>query len=154
MTDKNIFENNIKSLIQSAPPQQKMPDDKKNQILSQLIGPDNKIEPSTKTIPIWKLALNNPIAKLAAAAVIIVILGLFLIHLNTEQQQLEPPDKITRPQLPPTTLLSMSLIFQKKGLKGLEEHLDKTFQTLNRPYTDINLSDILKELNNHENERI
>ena len=154
MTDKNIFENNIKSLIQSAGPQQKMPDVKKNQILSQLIGSDNKIAPSAKTIPIWKLIINKPVVKLTAAAVILIILGLFLVHLNTEQKQLEPPNKIANLQLEPTSLLSMSLTFQKKGLTGLEEQLDKTFQSGNRPYKGIDLSDILNELNNHENERI
>ena len=154
MTDKKIFEKNIKSLIRSAGPQQHIPDDKKNQILKQLIGPDNKFAPSAKTIPIWKLIINNPVVKMAAAAVILIILGLLLVHWNTEQKKLETPNKITSHQLEPTSLLSMSLTFQKKGLAGLEEQLDKTLQSENRPYKEINLSDILNELNNHENERI
>ena len=152
MTDK-IFDKNIKKLIGPAGPGQTMPENEKEQILNNLINSAAQPQQEMKTFPIWKLIIKHPLTKFTAAAVIIIAVGLFIVHQGPDEHISPKPD-IVKSELSPTTLLSMSLAFQKGGLPGLEKHCDKALEAISNQSPKINLSDILKELNNNKNERI
>jgi hypothetical protein len=150
MADEKIFEDNLKHLFKTVGPEKQIPDDKKNRILNQLISSAKETAPAVRTIPLWKLILKNPIAKLAVAAVIIITVGLFIIHLGPDEQK--PTDKdiiIAKSPVEMTSLLSMSLAYKKNGLPGLEEHCEKAAETIPKETPKITLSGILKELNNN-----
>jgi hypothetical protein len=153
MADKKIFEDNIKRLIQSAGREQKMPEDKKGQILNHLISSDIKIKPAEKTILLWKLMLNNPVTKLAVAAVIFLVAAILFVHQGPDGQRMTDK-KIVKSPPEMTTFLSMSLAYKKGGLQGLEEHCDKTAKFFAEKQTKITLNEMLEELNNHKNERL
>jgi hypothetical protein len=155
MADKKIFEDNIKRLIQSAGREQKMPEDKKGQILNHLISSNIKIKPAEKTISLWKLMLDNPVTKLAVAAVIFLVAAILFVHQGPDEQRtVNIEKKIVKSPAEMTTFLSMSLAYKKGGLEGLEEHCDETARFLAGKQTKITLNEMLKELNNHKNERL
>lgn len=154
MADEKIFEDNLKRLFKTVGPEKQIPDDKKNRILNQLISSAEETAPAGRTIPLWKLILKNPIAKLAVAAVIIITVGLFIVYLGPDEQA--PADKdiiIAKSPAGMTSFLSMSLAYKKNGLAGLEEHCEKAAKAMPKETPKITLSDILKELNNNKNKR-
>jgi hypothetical protein len=153
MADKKIFEDNIKRLIRSAGAEQKMPDGKKSQILNELTGHSIESRPAGK-IPTWKSILNNPAAKLAAAAVIFLVIAVLFVHKGPNEQR--TPDTGTKTVSSPaemTTFLAMSLACKKGGLEGLEEHCDKTAKMLAAKPVKITLKEMLEEMDNHKSER-
>jgi len=154
MADEKIFEDNLKRLIKAVGPDKQIPGDKKNRILNQLINSAKETAPAGRTIPLWKLILKNPVAKLAAAAVIIITVSLFIVHLGPDEQA--PTDKnIITAKSPAdmTSFLSMSLAYKNNGLAGLEEHCEKADKAMSKETPKITLSGILKELNNNKNTR-
>jgi len=154
MADEKIFEDNLKRLIKAVGPDKQIPDDKKSRILNQLITSDTETAPAERTIPLVKLILKNPVTKLAVAAVIIITVGLFIVHLGPDEQA--PTDKniiIAKSPADMTSFLSMSLAYKKNGLPGLEEHCEKAAQAMSKETPKITLSGILKELNNNRNTR-
>ncbi len=154
MADEKIFEDNLKRLMKTVGPEKQIPDDKKTRILNQLISSAKKTVPAGRTIPLWKFILKNPVTKLAIAAVIIITVSLFIVHLGPNEQK--PTDKdiiIAKSPADMTSFLSMSLAYKKSGLAGLEEHCEKAAETMNKKTPKITLSGILKELNNNRNAR-
>jgi len=103
--------------------------------------------------------MGSPITKLAAAAAVIIIIAGILI-INQGRHELKPtpePDittDITITELTPTSSMMLKYVYQQGGLSGLEEYLDKNFQTMRPQYPELSIPDILKELDNHENERM
>ncbi len=151
MADEKIFEDNLKRMMKTVGPEKQIPDDKKNRILNQLISSAKETAPAVRTIPLWKLILKNPITKLAAAAVIIITAGLFIIHLGPDEQAPIGTDiVIAKSPADMTSLLSMSLAYKKSGLAGLEEHCEKADKAMSKVTPKITLSGILKELNNNK----
>jgi len=151
MADEKIFEDNLKRMMKTVGPEKQIPDDKKNRILNQLISSAKETAPAVRTIPLWKLILKNPITKLAAAAVIIITAGLFIIHLGPDEQApIDTDIVIAKSPADMTSLLSMSLAYKKSGLAGLEEHCEKADKAMSKVTPKITLSGILKELNNNK----
>jgi len=151
MADEKIFEDNLKRMMKTVGPEKQIPDDKKNRILNQLISSEAETTPAVRTIPLWKLILKNPITKLAAAAVIIITAGLFIVHPGPDEQAPIGTDiVIAKSPADMTSLLSMSLAYKKSGLAGLEEHCEKADKAMSKVTPKITLSGILKELNNNK----
>jgi hypothetical protein len=151
MADEKIFEDNLKRMMKTVGPEKQIPDDKKNRILNQLISSAAETAPADRAIPLWKLILKNPITKLAAAAVIIITAGLFIVHPGPDEQAPIGTDiVIAKSPADMTSLLSMSLAYKKSGLAGLEEHCEKADKAMSKVTPKITLSGILKELNNNK----
>ncbi len=154
MADEKIFEDNLKRLIKAVGPDKQIPGDKKNRILNQLINSAKETAPANRAILLYKLIIKNPVTKLAVAAVIIITVGLFIVHLGPDEQA--PTDKnIITAKSPAdmTSFLSMSLAYKNNGLAGLEEHCEKADKAMSKETPKITLSGILKELNNNKNTR-
>jgi hypothetical protein len=151
MADEKIFEDNLKRMMKTVGPEKQIPDDKKNRILNQLISSAAETAPADRAIPLWKLIVKNPFTKLAAAAVIIITAGLFIVHPGPDEQAPIGTDiVIAKSPADMTSLLSMSLAYKKSGLAGLEEHCEKADKAMSKVTPKITLSGILKELNNNK----
>jgi hypothetical protein len=105
------------------------------------------VKKSTNSIQKIKI-FKSPIAKLAAAAVIIFVIGLFLIHpilydnnknINTTYEIKAPGELLTS-----TALLHAYL---KGGMEAFDEQNRKAVQMLNRKPEEITIHELLAEDN-------
>lgn len=76
MDNKDYLEHNIDRLINSTEPQVKMPDTRKQQILSKLIADEEVKQASTS---VWKMIIRSQITKYATAAILMIAISMSLV---------------------------------------------------------------------------
>jgi len=74
---------------------------------------------------IWQIICKNPITKLAAAAVIIIAIGLSLVHRGPDEQ-VKPTEvaKVTKSPAEMMTLASLTFAYRRGGIESEEEICD------------------------------
>ena len=81
---------------------------------------------SAKAIPnIWQIIMNSKITKLAAAAVIILAVSLFLIERNPEKQAEKHIVAQSKSPAELLTVASLNLAYRHGGMKAAEEQSRK-----------------------------
>lgn len=104
---------------------------------------------------IWQSIIKSPITKLAAAAVIIIAIGLFLVHQGpSEPVETTKAAKVAKSPAEMMTLASLTFAYRQGGIEALQRHLEMISEMKgSRQRQSITLSDILVELNGNGHER-
>ena len=87
-------------------------------------------QPKTTWQTVRKTITKSPITKLAAAAVIIIAVGLFLVH-RGPGEQVKPTEvaKITKSPAEMMTALSLERAFRRGGIEAVEDQCRKALRT-------------------------
>jgi hypothetical protein len=96
---------------------------------------------------IWRIALRNPIIKLAAAAVIIIAITFFSIRQDQDRQEGPGIGKATRTPAEMMTAMSLTIAYRKGGMEAVEEQYDKAYKQLGPRPKSLSVEQILSEFN-------
>ena len=97
---------------------------------------------------LWSIIIRSRITKLAAAAVIVLVVGLFVARRIPDEQM----DKPTRPEVAESpgemmTAMSLNIAYRKGGMEEVEKQCDKAFEMLGPRPGSITVQEILAEFN-------
>ncbi len=82
--------------------------------------------PSTSQPNIWRMIWRSRITRVAAAAVIIVAIGFFVVHQSPDEQiDKRGVPQIARSPVEMLTPLSLNIAYRKGGMKAIEKQFDK-----------------------------
>ena len=103
----------------------------------------------------WRIIMKRPITKFAAAAVIVIVAGIFLVHLGPGEQRDTPAvSEAAKSSVEMSSVLIINRIYRKSGFDAVQQHLEKINEMKASPRREtITLSDILAELNGNGHER-
>lgn len=105
-------------------------------------------KPASAQPSIWTIVWRSRLAKLAAAAVIIMAIGLFIFHLAPDEQGGSP--KISEVVKSPTEMLtvrSLTMAYRRGGLEEVERQCDEALKMLGPPPERITVKQLLAEFN-------
>jgi len=93
------------------------------------------------------MILRSRAAKLAAAAVIIVAIGLLMVYRNPPVQQ--PPQKeiVAKSPAEMLTAMSLNLAWRRGGIEAVDEQSSKAFKMLESKPAKASIQELLLELN-------
>ncbi|MHC4477308.1 MAG: hypothetical protein ACYTEL_16800 [Planctomycetota bacterium] len=87
------------------------------------------------------------IGRLAAAAVIVVAVGL-LLHLSLDEQtETAKNSKVTRSPVEMLTAMSLNIAYRRGGMDAVEKQCDEAFRLLTPPPRSLSLEQLLAEFN-------
>ena len=114
------------------------------QMLQSLSGQDS----SRRQPSVWRIVRQSPITKLAAAAVIIIAVGLFLVHRGPDEQ-IKPTEvaKVTKSPAEMMTMASLTFAYRRGGIEAVEEICDKAFKMVGPRPASLSVRQLLEELN-------
>lgn len=97
---------------------------------------------------IWRTVIKSRITKLAAAAVIVLAVGIFVAQRVPD----EKINKRTKPELVKSpaemmTAMSLNIAYRKGGMEEVEKQCDKAFEMLGPRPGRITVRELLAELN-------
>ncbi len=107
-----------------------------------------KKEKSAKLEPnIWKIIMKSRITKLAAAAVIIVAIGLFIAY--QDSRKIEPAQVVSVSKSPAEMLTAASLntAYRRGGIEAVERQCDEAMEKLGPRQRKITVRELLTEFN-------
>lgn len=97
---------------------------------------------------ILKVFLKSPLTKIAAAAVIIVAIGFFVIHQGSpEQADTTTFSKTTKSPVEMMTAMSLTITYRKGGMEAVEEQYNEAFKQLGPRPGSLSVEQILTEFN-------
>jgi len=97
---------------------------------------------------IWGIIFKSPITKLAAAAVIIVAIGLFIVHQRpSEQDDTTTVSKVTKSPVEMMTALSLERAFRRGGIEAVEKQCNEAFKPIGPRPRSLSVEQILAEFN-------
>jgi len=97
---------------------------------------------------ILKVFLKSPLTKIAAAAVIIVAIGFFVIHQGSpEQADTTTFSKTTNSPVEMMTAMSLTITYRKGGMEAVEEQYNEAFKLLGPRPGSLSVEQILTEFN-------
>jgi len=102
----------------------------------------------------WQSIIKNPITKLAAAAVIIIAIGLFLVYQGpSEPVETTKAAKVAKSPAEMMTAISLTIAYRRGGLEAVEQQCEKAIEMLgSRPKT-ISVQELLEDFNSENSER-
>ncbi len=102
----------------------------------------------TRRLSIWRIVCQSQIMKLAAAAVIIVGIGLhaFLAHQCPDER---PVTKIAKSPLEMVTAMSLERAFQRGGIEAVEDQCRKAYRPLGLRPMNLSFEQIIAEFNDN-----
>jgi hypothetical protein len=102
----------------------------------------------TRRPSIWWAVCQSPITKLAAAAVIIVAVGLFIVHQRpSEQADTTIVSKATKSPAEMQATLSLSIAYRRGGIEAVDRQCQKAIEMLGPRPAEITIQQILTEFN-------
>ena len=97
----------------------------------------------------WISFLRSPVVKFAAAAVIIVAIGLFMIHpVANKKVEITKEANVTKSPAEMLTRKSLMIAYRKGGIEAVETQCDKAMARLAAPSEIITIDQLLAELDN------
>ena len=106
---------------------------------------------SRRTITFQTIAgtiIESRLAKLAAAAVIIVAIGLFLIGRNPEEQtKSRTKIQVAKSPAEMLTAVSLDIAFRKGGMEAVDDQFKKAFKLLETRPKKLSVQQLLEEFN-------
>ncbi|MHC4111619.1 MAG: hypothetical protein ACYSUY_11120 [Planctomycetota bacterium] len=97
---------------------------------------------------IWTVISQSPITKLAAAAVIIVTIGFFVINQRpSEQDDTTTVSKVTKSPVEMMTAISLERAFRRGGIEAVEDQCRKAFRPIGPRPGSLSVEQILAEFN-------
>ncbi len=103
----------------------------------------------------WRIIMKRPITKFATAAVMVIVIGIFLVHLGPGEQTDTPAvSEAAKSPVEMSSVLIINRIYRQSGFDAVLQHLEKINAMKSSPQREtITLSDILAELNGNSGER-
>ena len=97
---------------------------------------------------IWRMIYKSKITKLAAAAVIIIAIGLSLVHQGPgEQVDSKNISEVEEFPVKMMTSVSLSLAYRKGGMDAVERQCEKAFKMSGPQVTNVTVQELLAEFN-------
>lgn len=102
----------------------------------------------TRRPSIWRIVRRSPITKLAAAAVISIAIGFFIVHQRpSEQAETTTVSKVTKSLTEMLTVASLNIAYRKGGLEAVEAQFEKAFYKRKPQPTSISVQELLEDFN-------
>lgn len=149
--DENEILRRLKLLSQLEPTSEAT-DHATERVRQTLANKQKKRESSSARI--WRAIIQSPITKLAAAAVIIIAVGLFLVH-RGPGEQVKPTEvaKVAKSPAEMMTLASFTFAYRRGGIEAVEEMCDKAFKMAGPRPAKVSIQELLEEFNGQDLER-
>jgi len=96
---------------------------------------------------ILKVILKSPLTKIAAAAVIILAISIFINQKNTDEHEQTKIVKATKSPAEMMTAISLTNAYRKGGMEALEKQYDEAFKQLGPRPRSLSVDEVLKEFN-------
>ena len=99
-----------------------------------------------RRLSIWRVVCQSPVTKLAAAAVIIIAIGLhaFFVHQGPGEQ---PAPKVAKTPTRMMTAMSLTMAYRRGGIDAVDEQCDKAIRMLGPRPLPLTLGQLLSENN-------
>lgn len=92
--------------------------------------------------------LKSPITKLAAAALIILAIGFFMIHLGTGEKVITPDvTTVSKSPAEMLTVMSLNIAYRRGGMEAVERQCEQAIEKLGPRPAEITIKQILTEFN-------
>ena len=106
------------------------------------------IEASVRWPNVLKVILKSPLAKLAAAAVIIIAISFFIVHQNPgEKADTTIISKVPKSPAEMQAILSLSIAYRRGGIEAVDRQCQKAIEMLGPRPAEITIQQILTEFN-------
>lgn len=97
---------------------------------------------------IWRTVIKSKIAKFAAAAMIVLAVGLFVARRMPDKQvEHRAKPEVAKSPAEMMTAMSLNIAYRKGGMEEVEKQCDKAFEMLGPRPGKISVQEILAELN-------
>jgi hypothetical protein len=96
---------------------------------------------------ILKVIMENPLIKIAAAAVIILGVSIFINQKNPGEQKQSNIVKATKSPAEMMTAMSLTNAYRKGGMKAVEEQYNEAYKQLGPRPKSLSVDQILSEFN-------
>ena len=94
---------------------------------------------------VLNIVMRSRIARVAAAAVFIIGVGLFIAHLDQGGQQQSEPEQWTKSPAEMVTSASLRMAYNRGGMEALEEQCDRAARMLGQGL--LSMKDVVEESN-------
>ncbi len=102
----------------------------------------------------WQSIIKSPITKLAAAAVIIIAIGLFLVHQGpSEPVETTKAAKVAKSPAEMMTAISLTIAYRRGGLEAVEQQCEKAIEMCGPRPKSISVQELLEDFNSENSER-
>ena len=96
---------------------------------------------------LWHTITKSKIAKFAAAAVIVVAVGVFIVQrVPDEQIKNHKMPEVAKSPAEMMTAMSLNIAYRRGGMEEVEKQCDKAFEMLGPKQTSISVQRLLAEL--------
>lgn len=112
----------------------------------QMLQSMSKQDPPTRQPSIWRIVRHSPITKLAAAAVIIVGIGLIAVFVHQGPGE-QPVPKVAKSPAKMMSAMSLTMAYRRGGIEAVDEQCDKAIRMLGPRPLRLTLGQLLTENN-------
>jgi hypothetical protein len=96
---------------------------------------------------IWRMIFRNPLTKLAAAAVIIMAVGLLIFYKSPHDPAANPKVmKFTKSPAEMLTATSLIIAFRRGGIEAIEKQCDKALEMQKPPLDKLDIKELFTEI--------
>lgn len=96
----------------------------------------------------WVAIIKSPVTKLAAAAVIIIAIGLFVSHQGPEERiDMPVTSRVERSPAEMMTLISLNVAYRRGGMEAVEKQCEQALDMLRPQHKKISIQQLLAENN-------
>ena len=95
---------------------------------------------------IWRIILKSPLTKIAAAAVIILGVSIFITQQEPGKQEQPNIVEATKTPVEMLTVVSLNIAYRKGGMEAVEEQYNNAYKQLGPPRS-LSVEQILAEFN-------
>jgi hypothetical protein len=114
----------------------------------QMLRSMSKQDSPTRRPSIWRTVRHSPITKLAAAAVIIIAIGFFIVHQRpSEQDDTTIDSEVSKSPIEMMTAMSLERAFRRGGIEAVEEQCKQAFKPIGSRPGRLSVEQILAEFN-------
>jgi len=99
------------------------------------------------TITILKVILKSPLIKIAAAAVIIIGVSIFITQKNPGEQEQPNISKATKSPAEMMTAMSLTIAYRRGGMEALEQQYEEACKQLGPRPRGLSVDQVLTEFN-------
>ena len=97
---------------------------------------------------LWSIIIRSRMTKLAAAAVIVLVVGLFVARrIPDKQTENGTKQEVAKSPAEMMTAMSLNIAYRRGGMEEVEKQCDKAFEMLGPRPGKISVREILAELN-------
>ncbi len=95
---------------------------------------------------IWRTVRRSPITKLAAAAVIIVVIGLIAVFVHRDPGE-QPVPKVVNSPTKMMSVISLTMAYRRGGIEAVDEQCEKAIRMLGPRPLHLTIGQLFKDTN-------